>query len=280
MISLQQIIDKVHLPIAVKRLIALALTRALLHLLGTDWIYHPLSADRVYFRHTPGHEGTDGDPDIDFDNILLSTRLRVTQTADSPPRRAIDSIFDLAVILAKLELGEHFHRANEELRDKQVNPTAVASTLLKWCGQYSEELPRTIQFCFQFPQQPSAGEYCRLGPRELLSRREFVNEYYKKAIRPIEGCLIKIGWTLKQVNGLMDYPINRRAIYYRAQSYGGVIVPRPTAPSRPLVITTPAFQLAPSQEYNADFQIPWSGQPPGCVMDCYTSHSTLPAESA
>ncbi|KAM7217251.1 Peptidase S8/S53 domain containing protein [Rhypophila decipiens] len=238
MISLQEIIDDIHLPIPVKRLLALALTRALLHLLGSNWVYHPLSTNCVYFRRILTDQCTDPYPNIDFDKILLSTRLRVTRTQGSPPRRAVDSIFDLAVILAKLELGQHLARVEKELRRIQANPTAVAKILLEWCEQYSAHVPSTIKFCFQFLDLPSAGEYRRLEAPKLLSDREFVSEYYAKAIRPIEGCLIKAGWTLNQVKGKNHYPINRRAVYYNR--FDGMNEPKTPMVSRPVIKTRPA----------------------------------------
>ncbi|KIW24548.1 uncharacterized protein PV07_10257 [Cladophialophora immunda] len=277
--TLRELLGTVTLTICARRVIGLVLARAALHLLGGKWASSPLSLDNIILYHTI----VDGRPLFYFDKIFVSTRFSEpgpgsTQSYDDVPVSPLYGIHDLAVVLAKIELGENLARVEEKIGlALEANPLALGKSLLKQCRLYSSSPPSTIEFCLD---PSSFDDFEDLDQEELLVNRDFINAYYKGVIRPLEGWLIKYGWTWKQVNWHQPYVMDHNGICHFVQHAKSG---EPFGKTQTLKIrenTRPTLSIDPVRETNNDLQIEWSGQPPGSVMDYGSLSSTVTYDRA
>jgi hypothetical protein len=277
--TLHELLGTVTLTICARRVIGLVLSRAALHLLGGKWVSSPLSLDNIILYYTI----VDERPLFYFDKIFVSTRfsnpdLGSIRSYDDVPVSPLYGIHDLAVVLAKIELGENLARVDEKIGlSLQANPLALGKSLLKQCRLYSSSPPSTIEFCLD---PSSFDDFEDLDQEALLVSRDFINAYYKGVIRPLEGWLIKNGWTWQQVNWLEPYVMDHNGICHVVQHAKSG---EPFGKKQRLKIREnirPALSIDPVHEMNNDLQIEWSGQPPGSVMDYGSLSSTVRDDQA
>ena len=272
--TLRQILDTVVLTICAKRMIGLVLARTLLHLLGGKWVVSPITLNSISFYYAT----VGGKPLFFFDRAFLFTEFARgedgSESSDGIRDSPLNAIQALGVILAKIELGENYSRAEDEqnLSRYSVNPLVPEEGLLQLCNSYSASPPSSIGFCLN---PSSFGDYEGLDGDNLLKDRGFVSAYYRGVIRPLEGWLIKNNWSWKQVNWLETYAMDDKGIcHIIGDLKAGSIEtrPHPTLTAS----TKPALILDPIRGLDDDVEVELSGQPPGCVMDYKDSTSTLP----
>lgn len=273
-------IEKVSLTVCARRVIGLILARAILHLLGSRWVYQPISAENVTFYYTL----VNGLPQFYFDKVFISTKFSTdcsnenSLAQQSIPKAPLPSLCDLAIILGKLELGEQFSRIDKDLNISRLcsNPVAIARVLLQECRKHVPSPATSIEGCLELSISKDFSEY---GAEELLSDRNFVEVYYTQIIRPLEGWLLKNGWTTKQINSPETRFIDHDGIC-RVLT-GSLSHPKMRPPS---CIPSMTYRLTPTlnplQDLDEDPHVRWLGQPPGCAIDYQHCQSALSPERA
>lgn len=259
--TLIKLLTTVKLSIEAKRVIGLVLARTVLHLLGGKWIISPESLDNVSFYFTPDE---DGKPILYFDQAFMPTKFRVRPSAtpkspDGPteelgnlPVSPVEGLLALGKALAKIELGEDYPRVERDhLLRFEVNPIAVRNKLLDQCMLHSALPPSSIRFCLN---GSSLKEFENYERDDLLKSKDFINDYYKGVIRPLEGWLIKNNWSWDDVNRLESYKIVQGGICHLIRKPG----PEPrknSLPSLPVLVVNP-------EGLDKEVRVLWSGQPP------------------
>ena len=278
--TLREMIDKVSLTVCARRVIGLILARAILHLLGSHWVYQPISTENITFYYAL----VNNRPQFHFDKVFIETKFapgcsNQDSSAQQPiPMAPLPSICDLAIILGKLELGVLFSHIDEQLKISRLasNPVAVCRALLQVCREHVPSPSTSIEGCLELSISNDFSEY---DAEELLSDRNFVEVYYNQIIRPLEGWLIKKGWTTKQVNSPETRFIDHDGICQVLT--GSLSHPEMRPPSR---IPSMTYRLTPTlnplQDLDEDPHVRWLGQPPGCAIDYQHCQSALSPERA
>ncbi|PWY85556.1 purine and uridine phosphorylase [Aspergillus eucalypticola CBS 122712] len=207
--SLRKLLEIVKPTYAAKRVLGLVLTRSLLHLLEGPWVNSYLSIDDIFVFC----KVQNGYPCPLFDRVFLSTAFKAIDSESSPqasrrPPYSIHpfpTILALGIALAEMELGDELvdiygQPSFAGLRNK---PSRLAKKLWEECERrfhLGTGLMRAVKFC---TDQTSFLRFADMGKETVFTDSEFVDAYYRKAIRPLEEDLVNgAKWTWDEVNWL------------------------------------------------------------------------------
>ncbi|KAL2785821.1 hypothetical protein BJX66DRAFT_329025 [Aspergillus keveii] len=205
--TLGDLLDIVKPTYAAKRVLGVILARSFLHLLGGPWIPRSFCIDDIsLFCHLKGDK-----PYPLFDKIFLSTNFAMGQRSgiESKQRSSFSvhpfpPILALGIILTEIELGDDLA---ELYRDPAVarlksRPYELAKCLLRECqrGFHESGLLRAVKFC---TERESFLRFANTSIDALFSNQDFVNAFYRGAVRPLEQDLVAgAKWTWEEVKWL------------------------------------------------------------------------------
>ncbi|KAL3447675.1 purine and uridine phosphorylase [Aspergillus insuetus] len=205
--SLGNLLDVVKPTYAAKRVLGVILARSFLHLLGGPWIPRSFCIDDIsLFCHLKGDK-----PYPLFDKVFLSTNFATAHSSglESKQRSSFSvhpfpPILALGIILTEIELGDDLA---ELYRDPAVarlksRPYELAKCLLRECqrGFHESGLLRAVKFC---TERESFLPFANTSIDALFSNQEFVNAFYRGAVRPLEQDLVAgAKWTWEEVKWL------------------------------------------------------------------------------
>ncbi|KAL2855690.1 purine and uridine phosphorylase [Aspergillus pseudodeflectus] len=205
--SLGTLLDVVKPTYAAKRVLGVILARSFLHLLGGPWIPRSFCIDDIsLFCHLKGDK-----PYPMFDRVFLSTNFATF------PRSGVEAkqrssfsvhpfppILALGIILTEIELGDDLTQlySDPAVARLKSRPYELAKCLLRECqrGFHESGLLRAVKFC---TERESFLRFANSSIDALFSNQEFVNAFYRGAVRPLEQDLVAgAKWTWEEVKWL------------------------------------------------------------------------------